>query len=154
MSRVLTKAGIEVIKEKIGTLQRELQEVRKTRAEVYEVGGNGWHDNPAYEAVEEKERMLTREVYNLQQELEKATIVLDDSSNKDSVGLGMTVEVDIGSARKQFTLGDSQTANPARGIISSESPLGMALYGARINETRQYAVGDKTFTVTIKKILE
>ena len=73
----------------------------------------------------------------------------------NEVQIGSLVEVLFQDGEKmEFTLTDSETANPSKGLISYASPLGRAIRGARVGDTRMYSVEKVNFQVKIIKIGE
>lgn len=59
---------------------------------------------------------------------------------RNKIGLGSTVMVRFGSLQKEYTIVTSLEADPARGYISNESPLGRAL----LNKAQSESVSVKT----------
>jgi transcription elongation factor GreA len=52
----------------------------------------------------------------------------------ERVWIGSTVEVKSGIRRRTFTIVGSEEADPDKGFISNESPLGQAFLGKKIDE--------------------
>jgi len=44
------------LKTRLIVLEKELHDLRTSKGEVAETGGNEWHDNAAFEEAEQKER--------------------------------------------------------------------------------------------------
>ncbi len=58
--------------------------------------------------------------------------VIDDSARKIGViSIGCTVVADLNGKTKEFTIVGQQEANPLKGMISNESPLGDAFIGRK-----------------------
>ena len=55
--------------------------------------------------------------------------VIDKPSSKNSVTVGSTVVIKVSGKNKEYTIVGPQEANPLKGYISNESPLGEALIG-------------------------
>ncbi|PIT88796.1 MAG: transcription elongation factor GreA [Candidatus Magasanikbacteria bacterium CG10_big_fil_rev_8_21_14_0_10_36_32] len=67
--------------------------------------------------------------------------VIDDSARKSSeVSVGCTVVAELNGKTKEFTIVGQQEANPSKGMISNESPLGDAFIGRK--------KGDKVEVIT------
>ena len=67
--------------------------------------------------------------------------------------IGCTVSVALEDGKiLTVTIKSPQEANPTRGIVSYESPLGNAILSKREGELFSYAVGDKIFNGKVLKI--
>ena len=64
--------------------------------------------------------------------MKKRSEIIKSSTNKDSVQLGSTVEVEINKKRKIFKILGSTETNPDKGIISHNSPIGKALIRKKV----------------------
>ena len=56
MTILVTRKGEIVLRAKILTLSEEYTKLCRSKAEAYENGGNGWHDNFAYEDLMRQEK--------------------------------------------------------------------------------------------------
>lgn len=65
--------------------------------------------------------------------------------------MGSKIMVDIGGDIDRFTIVGTLEANPSLGLISNESPVGMALLGHKVGDTIIVSSPIKT-TYKIKKI--
>ena len=54
--------------------------------------------------------------------------------NKDFVSVGSTFKAKCGETEYQYTIVGSNEADPAKGLISNESPIGRAFLGRKIGE--------------------
>ena len=70
--------------------------------------------------------------------------------DRSVVGLGATVRVDDAGTTRLFTIVPRDRVDPANGAVSSESPIGAALMGARVGRRVRWKrpAGGVTLTVT------
>ena len=63
-------------------------------------------------------------------------MIIEEPQTRDAVGLGSKVTVTEGQdgAPEQYTIVGSVEADPGRGFISNESPLGRALLGHSVGD--------------------
>jgi transcription elongation factor GreA len=87
-------------------------------------------DRATDEDVQERIDALERRAMEIRLILDTAEIVPRPTS-KSVVSMGSSVTVDDGAARQSYTIVGSVGADPARGWITSESPLGASLLGKR-----------------------
>ena len=71
------------------------------------------------------------------------------------VKIGSTVRVALDDgAMLTVTIRTPKDADPKRGIISYESPLGRAILNTREGYCVEYAVGEKTFRARVVEVME
>ena len=151
---LLTQEGQSLLRARLERLENELAEVSRGKMEAAETGGNLWHDNPAYEEIETKQRMLGHEIARIKNKLSSAEIInVEKRSAGKKIAIGSRVEIGFTDGGiKTIIIGDPETAAPELGIISYESPLGSALIGAKAGEKRTYSAGGKIVEATITAI--
>src|SRR3989344_5029723 len=148
---ILTKDGAEILRRRLVKLQREFAEISRIKTGTAENAGNLWHDNPAFDEISAKQRMLIYAMDKIKRQLEAAQII-DPSivSERSKVAIGSTVDVSINKSKtKKIVISDPIVANPHKGLISYQSPLGAAVLGAKANEVRSYQADGKKFEVEI-----
>lgn len=92
-------------------------------------------ENSEYDEAKSEQAKIEARISELEYQLENAEIV--DSIDKDAVSMGSVVTVkrlSDGVQAKYEIVGFAQS-NPSEGKISDESPVGMALVGAKEGET-------------------
>jgi transcription elongation factor GreA len=149
----VTKEGYKKLKKEVERLEKEFAEVSRGKAEAAEVGGDVWHDNPAFEAIEQRQRILLRQIAEAKDALSRVVIIEEESRAGGEVKIGSTVEVEFEDGELMTVkIGDYTEADPSKGIISYKSPLGSTLLGAAVGEKREYRPGDRTKTFVIKSV--
>lgn len=156
MSKVkllLTEEGLRKLKDRVRDLIEEFMKVSATKGEAAELGGDVWHDNPAFEDVEHRQRMLQEQIADLSEELRNAEFVDGKDGDNEIISIGSTVEVvfENGNTMK-VKIGGHAESDPSKGVISYQSPLGLALMGVRIGSICEYQVGSKVTKVVVKSI--
>src|SRR5581483_12155445 len=132
---VLTAAGKRRLEEEL----RHLREVQGPEAGrlLREAGEDGELDHPAYVDAQYRCQLINTRAERIARLLARAEVLEDHHRPADgSAGLGSRVTViDQDGARSEYTLVSSIEANPRAGRISTESPVGRALFGAKPGET-------------------
>lgn len=113
----LTKEGFD-------RLKKEFDELKRLRMSVIKDSDN------QDDLVFINKRM--EDVSNIIQSHE--IIKLPARDKRDVVGLGATVVVECGDRRNEFTIVGTLEANPLKGWISNESPVGQALLGKKVGD--------------------
>jgi transcription elongation factor GreA len=108
-------------------------------------------DNPDYDAVKEEIVLTDARIQELEQMLERAEVIARPST--DSVGLGSTVTIrgDDGVEEK-YTLVNHVEADIRDGSISTESPVGQALYGKRPGDSASVKTPGGVIVYTVVRI--
>jgi len=93
-------------------------------------------ENAEYIAAKEEQAFLEGRIRELEFLIRHAVIIEEDDGPNDIVRLGSTVTVVelSGSDAETFTIVGKVEANPRRGKISNESPLGKALLGHKVGD--------------------
>jgi transcription elongation factor GreA len=149
----LTPEGLKNLENRL----RHLIEVR--RAEVAErlrlalEEGGDLSENAEYEDAKNEQAFVEGEIMRLENIVSTAQII-EATGRKDRVALGSVITVtEKGSKDKEiYHLVGSAEANPREGKISSESPLGKALMGAKVGQEVKVNAPDGEIVFVIKSI--
>ena len=82
----------------------------------------------------------------------KHTVVIEQPKDRDIVGLGSVVHVEVEDGVQEYTIVGSPEANPEEGKISNESPIGSALIGRKKGDLVEVEVPSGSMTFKIKHI--
>lgn len=153
MQSQLTKSDIQKIEEEIE--YRKLV-VRKEAIEaVKEARAHGdLSENFEYHAAKKDKNKNESRIRYLERMVRTAKIVSDDSK-EDEVGLNNTVEVyfEEDDETEVFKMVTSVRGSSLCGKISTESPLGKAIMGHKVDDRVYVEINDKAgYYVVIKKI--
>lgn len=132
-------------------LEEELEYLRTVRrAEVAEriraaKEGGDIMENVAYDYAKEEQAFVEGRIQALETMLKKATIIEGGPTDTVELGACVTVMEQGGETLETYQIVGSVEADPGRGRISNESPMGKALLGHR--------VGDKVAVSTPEGVL-
>lgn len=152
MTNYFSKEGFTHFQGKLGELQKKAQGTGK------EVGAEAgvncdWHDNFGFEDARRRLEMDSKRVQELTASLSDAQIV-DAVEQSVRVAIGNTVGyLEDDEFEKEVTIGAWGESNPSAGLITYQSPLGKALLGARIGDTRTANLGGKTKNLEVTDIM-
>ena len=112
----------------IRALNRELKhdlpkEIQKAR----EFGD--LRENAEYHAAKDRQRIVEAQISLLQQRVSQIALMNMDKLPTDRVAFGSTVELKEEGGITTYELVMPEDADPARGMISTASPIGRALVG-------------------------
>ena len=135
--------SIASTQEDFDRLVAELEEIKKVlRPAILEdlnnARSNGdLKENADYHAAKEKLQQLDERILFIENRLQRTKIISHDTAAAFHVTFGATVTIKNLSNGKlvSYQLVSSDSVNPAEGRISSDSPIGKALIGAKRGET-------------------
>jgi len=138
----ITEAGRAALEERIRLKRIAIEEIQREKAVAYEVSGDGWHDNPGFNQLTQKEEQAVNELRTLERRLAEAHIVELKERNIRQVAIGSVVKF------RTVLLGKNDTQELTMEIVGSgetdvqhkrvsyDSPLGTALIGLKPGETK------------------
>lgn len=108
-------------------------------------------DNPEYDTIKEEIVLTDARIIELEQMLERAEII--DKPSTETVGLGSTVTIkgDDG-VEETWTVVNHVEADTRDGSISTESPVGQALYGKRAGDSATVQTPGGVIVYTVVRI--
>ena len=141
-------------------LEAELEELRTNRrAEVAEAIHSAKEEgdimeNSAYDEAKNEQAFVEGRIMTIEQMLKNAVMIDKRRTNGDIVGVGSFVTVIERGNRDDDTyqIVGSAEADPLRGRISNESPVGRALLGRKKGEKVVVKVPAGDFSYTIVEI--
>ncbi len=134
---ILTRDGLKKLEDELQDLKvnrrREMAQIIKEAREQGDLS-----ENAEYDAAKDAQRDMEARIEQIEEILKNVEVADEDvDTNKVSVGCFVKVlDVEM-EEEEEFQLVGSHEADSLNGKISNESPIGMALIGAK--------VGDKVF---------
>ncbi len=145
---LFTKAGFEQLKVKQAELlaKREIVLVSLQRArEMGDLSENGAYTSAKFELGN-----VDRELRTIEFNLKYGKVV--ETQNSEAIGFGSKVTVELNGKEYTYTLVGTQESDPRNGILSLESPIGMALVGKRVGDKVSVVMPDRQIEYLVKKI--
>ncbi len=130
----LTREGLKNLEQELHHLQtvrrHEVAERLHAAMEEGDIDENAEYDDAKNEQAFVEGRILTLEMM-----LKNAVLIDDKTANNDEVGLGAKITIVEGDNPPEvYHLVGAAEADPTKGKISNESPLGKALLGKHIGD--------------------
>jgi transcription elongation factor GreA len=132
---ILTPEGLEKLKAEIEYLATDKRrEVAERIKEAREFGDIS--ENSEYDDAKNEQAMLESRIAQLEDKLRAAQVIDASELGADVVGVGSTVRGhDAAGKEFEYVIVGSTEADPGKGRLSNESPVGKALVGRRTGET-------------------
>lgn len=129
---VLTEEGLKKYEAELEDLKvRRRQDVAQKLKEARAQGDLS--ENAEYDAAKDEQRDIEARIEELEKLLKNAEVVKSGEVDKKKVGIGCTVKLlDMEYDEEcEYKIVGTSEANSLQGKISDESPVGMALIGAK-----------------------
>ncbi len=127
----ISKEGLEKAKQELEYLKKTKRREVADRIEKAKDLGD-LRENAEYHDAKEESGFVEGRIIELEDLVNRATVIAAGSS--DAVTVGANVKVRYDGKEKTFTIVGSAEADPVKGYISNESPLGRALLGKKVGE--------------------
>jgi transcription elongation factor GreA len=124
----LTQDGVKKLEEKLEYLKNtRRQEVAERIREAITLGDLS--ENSEYDDAKNEQAFVEGEIASIEHTLRHAEVIGDDAADAAAVSVGCVVKLKnkATGAELQYTIVGSDEADPFKGRISNESPIGAAL---------------------------
>ena len=148
-STLMTAADHEALLAELAALEGDGRRAMAERIKTAREWGD-LKENSEYHDAKNDQAHLETKIALLRERLARAKVVESVSSDGGVVGFGSTVLVrDEDGTERRFEIVSSQTAAPAAGKISIESPVARGLLGLSAGQQAQIALprGTRRYTV-------
>lgn len=148
----LTREGYNKLQEELEFLRKEKREEIANRLHEAMEGGE-LIENAEYEAAKNEQAFVEGRIKELEILLATARVVDETKQATGTVQVGCQVTIQEENQEPEtYTIVGAAEADPSRGRISNESPLGKALINRKAGEKAQVDAPAGSFTVTILKV--
>lgn len=146
---ILTKEKFNELKEKLEKLKKIQPTAAAEVARLAELGD--FSENVEYQMAKGRLRSINNNITKLDSQLHAAVIV--DSENKGGlVQVGSIVTVSVSDQEKVYKILGSVEADPKKGVISYNSPIGAALIGHKTGDIVAVNLADKRVEYKVLKV--
>lgn len=149
---------VYVTAEGLQALRAELDDLKEQRIQVTEqmrkaAADKDFRENAPLQAAREQKSHIEGRVQELEATIARACTA-EEQSRSAAVCLGDTVHLKDLSTGNAITykLVDSREASPARGKLSSSSPIGRAIMGRHVGQEVSFSAPAGTFTYLLESI--
>ncbi|TET26671.1 MAG: transcription elongation factor GreA [Dehalococcoidia bacterium] len=148
----LTKQGYEALEAELISLKdkrsQAIDEIRRAAAD------KDFRENAPLEAAREERGQLEGRIRELEAALESAVIMgkKETASRRVSIGDSIILSDEASGEELSYTIVSPREVNPARGRISSVSPIGRAILGKAQGETIEVAAPAGRLSYHIKEV--
>ena len=156
----MAEKAVPMTKDGIVKLETELAHLRNVRRhevaqrihEAKELASA--QNNAEYEEAKNEQAFVEGRILTLEHLLQNASLIDEEAAHHAThVQVGSTISATGEDGKKvEYTIVGAAEAQPTKGFISNESPVGMALLGKRVGDEVQISVPKGVFRLTISRI--
>jgi transcription elongation factor GreA len=128
----LTKQGLENLKKELEDLEKNKRPKVVDRLQKARAMGD-LSENSEYSAAKEELDLIERRIAETKAIIENAEVV-EFTNNKNIIGIGSTVVVEIDGKKEEFKIVGEFEANPLEKKLSHIAPIGKALMGKKVDD--------------------
>jgi transcription elongation factor GreA len=130
----ISKEGLQKLRDELNHLNTIKKKEVAARIEKAKEMGD-LRENAEYHDAKDEMAWVVSRIITLNEQIARAKIV--QKIDSDSVGIGNRVKLKSDKKEKIVTVVGAVEADPGQGLISNESPLGLALIGKKVGDTIQ-----------------
>jgi transcription elongation factor GreA len=145
----LTAAGKARLADELAMLRTQRRPELATRIQEATEHGDV-SDNSEYEEMKDEWAMIEGRIRDLEQTLEHAEVIQPAAGGV--IGLGSRVTLRSEDGDETWILVSPEEANTLDGTISTESPVGRALFGRSVGDSAQVATPSGPITFDIVEV--
>jgi transcription elongation factor GreA len=147
----LTKEGYQNLKDELerllGDERKEIAERIRTAKEYGDLS-----ENSEYSDAKEHQSFVEGRIIEVEHLIKNAQIIDDSHTNCSNVNIGCTVILEDADKELSYRIVGSTEADPTKGYISNESPIGKALLGKKTGDLVEVSVPAGVKTYKVKKV--
>jgi transcription elongation factor GreA len=148
---LLTKDGLRQLEEELDQLvQVRRAEVAERIRQARDFGDIA--ENAEYTDAKNEQSMLEGRIQALETMVRNAVVIEDEPREAGVVAVGASVTVSTEDGDETYAIVGAAEADPLRGRISNESPLGRALLGRRAGDEVEWTSPSGTSKVKILSV--
>ncbi len=136
---VVTEEGLKQMKERLEYLIKEKRPECSEKIGIARSYGD-LSENSEYVAAREEQAQVESEILELEEKLRHVKIINESNIDTSSISLGCTVKIYdmMFDEEMEYKIVGSTESDPAKGLLSNESPAGKALLGAKVGDIVTY----------------
>src|SRR5260221_9183145 len=145
----LTADGIQALKDELKELTTSKRGEIAERLKEDKADGD-LSENAMYDAARDEQSFVEGRISEIEHILKHAAVISNKS--KGTVALGSKVHVELEEGDAEYVIVGSTEANPDKGFISDQSPIGKALLGKKAGDEVEVEVPSGHMTYKIRKV--
>ena len=150
---MVTAEGLRQLEEELDYLKGEKRKEIAEKIKVARSYGD-LSENSEYDDAKNEQAILEARIVTIEATLKNAVIIDEESMSSEHIHIGSKVKIEnITLGREmEYKIVGSNESNPAKGKISDESPVGMALMGHSVGDVVEVETPSGVFGFKVLEI--
>ncbi len=150
----VTRKGMDLLTQKLNEAIEKLRQTQGQKGEAYDVGGDNWHDNFAFEELNRQEMMFNRQIANIRA-LQDQQVLVSSPTDEEHVQIGhvISLEDEDGSVREFLVAGYGETdlrSNPP--MLEYGAPIISPFMGTEVGTEANVQIKGKQTSLLLTAI--
>ncbi|MFH1866926.1 MAG: transcription elongation factor GreA [Patescibacteria group bacterium] len=134
----LTKEGLLKLKEELEQLKKARKDIANRIQDAKELGDLS--ENAEYTEAKNAQAFNEGRIIDIENILKNASVIEENNHNVTEVQIGCRLKVEQDGHEQEFSIIGSSEADPSKGLISNESPLGVAFMNKKAGDVVEVEV--------------
>ena len=148
----VTEEGLQAIKDELKQLTTVTRDELSEKLRVA-ISQGDLKENADYHDAKERQGFTEARIRDLEDALRRAQVITDPvKTDRVRVGSTVTVSEDGYDEEETYQLVGAREADPSKGMVSNESPIGKALLGATKGQVVEFQSPGGTISFTVVSI--
>ena len=156
----LSAEGVILFENRLAAERKIHAQICHDREIAHELAGDGWHDNPDFNRLQQLEASSTWKIHELETVLATARRfeVVEGARPTDGIQLGSVVKIEVfnmnedeGQERVIEIVG-YQESDPSKGCVSYDAPLAKAIMGLKAGDYQEAKLGNRAVDIEIREL--
>lgn len=153
----MTEHGRKILLDRQAEVETKLREVLSQKGDAYADGGNGWHDNFAFEELTRQEGILSRQLWEMSELITQAIRTPLKQADNSHLSIGHIAVLEDGDGNintyEIVGYGESDTTfTPPK--IEYRAPIIAAFFGSGVGTEAEVKIAGKMKHLTLIEIKE
>lgn len=148
----VTEEGLQAIKDELKQLTTVVRDELSEKLRIA-ISQGDLKENADYHDAKERQGFTEARIRDLEDALRRAQVITDPvNTDRVRVGSRVTVSEEGYDEEETYQLVGAREADPSKGMVSNESPIGKALLGAKKGQTVEFESPGGTISFTVVSI--
>ena len=151
---LFVEEDLEALRAKVAELEHAYKDALSGVHDSTTQSSETWHDNPAFDEVQQRSKMLYTEYSKLNAVLISAKLISGSDCSGNTVQIGSRVRVILNEkSDDEFVVCSYRCFHDGDDYVSYSSPVGAVLLGAKPGDRVSYRVGDRVNKIEVVEIV-
>lgn len=158
----LSSHGVQLFEKRLEDERQTHAQICEEREIAHELSGDGWHDNPDFNRLQQLEANSSWKIHELEEVLSNAqrVTITEGERPTESVQIGSVVKIEVydvdrdKSEIRVIEVVGYQESNPERNCVSYDAPLASAIVGQSVGAYQEAKLGHRSVDIEVIELFK